>query len=398
MGLYNIEAEQNILGAILIDPESITHGNDVNFCADDFFVPKHTLIYKCMKKLSDSNSQIDPITLGNELKKEGMLEKIGGMSYLADLMTIVASTDNIIFYMKIVKEYAVKRSIKELLSQTTKTIQTMESSELIKVSDDLKSTILDNCDIENLFIDASTISLQNQNTGAIQTGFMNLDSATGSGLNYGTLSILTGNPGSGKSTFLRCLNRLEEPTRGHIFFEGTDITDPKTNIDKHRQKMGMVFQQFNLFPHMDIMKNLTIGPVKLQGISQEEAEKEAMRLLERVGLADRAHAYPSQLSGGQKQRIAIVRALCMKPDVMLFDEPTSALDPEMVGEVLNVMRDLAEEKMTMVVVTHEMGFAREVATRVLFMDGGYIMEEAAPEEFFTNPKNERLKSFLSKVL
>lgn len=202
MGLYNIEAEQNILGAILIDPESITHGNDVNFCADDFFVPKHTLIYKCMKKLSDSNSQIDPITLGNELKKEGMLEKIGGMSYLADLMTIVASTDNIIFYMKIVKEYAVKRSIKELLSQTTKTIQTMESSELIKVSDDLKSTILDNGDIENLFIDASTISLQNQNTGAIQTGFMSLDSATGSGLNYGTLSILTGNPGSGKSTFL----------------------------------------------------------------------------------------------------------------------------------------------------------------------------------------------------
>ena len=217
-------------------------------------------------------------------------------------------------------------------------------------------------------------------------------------INKGDVVFVIGPSGSGKSTFLRCLNRLEEPTRGHIFFEGTDITDPKTNIDKHRQKMGMVFQQFNLFPHMDIMKNLTIGPVKPQGISQEEAEKEAMRLLERVGLADRAHAYPSQLSGGQKQRIAIVRALCMKPDVMLFDEPTSALDPEMVGEVLNVMRDLAEEKMTMVVVTHEMGFAREVATRVLFMDGGYIMEEAAPEEFFTNPKNERLKSFLSKVL
>ena len=217
-------------------------------------------------------------------------------------------------------------------------------------------------------------------------------------INKGDVVFVIGPSGSGKSTFLRCLNRLEEPTRGHIFFEGTDITDPKTNIDKHRQKMGLVFQQFNLFPHMDIMKNLTIGPVKLQGISQEEAEKEAMRLLERVGLADRAHAYPSQLSGGQKQRIAIVRALCMKPDVMLFDEPTSALDPEMVGEVLNVMRDLAEEKMTMVVVTHEMGFAREVATRVLFMDGGYIMEEAAPEEFFTNPKNERLKSFLSKVL
>ena len=214
----------------------------------------------------------------------------------------------------------------------------------------------------------------------------------------GDVVFVVGPSGSGKSTFLRCLNRLEEPTKGHINFEGTDITDPKTDIDKHRQKMGMVFQQFNLFPHMDIMKNLTLAPMKLQGKSQQEAEAEAMRLLERVGLADRAHAYPSQLSGGQKQRIAIVRALCMKPDVMLFDEPTSALDPEMVGEVLNVMRDLAAEKMTMVVVTHEMGFAREVATRVMFMDGGYFMEEAAPEEFFSNPKNERLKSFLSKVL
>ena len=214
----------------------------------------------------------------------------------------------------------------------------------------------------------------------------------------GDVVFVVGASGSGKSTFLRCLNRLEEPTKGHIYFEGTDITDPKTDIDKHRQKMGMVFQQFNLFPHMDIMKNLTLAPMKLQGKSQQEAEAEAMRLLERVGLADRAHAYPSQLSGGQKQRIAIVRALCMKPDVMLFDEPTSALDPEMVGEVLNVMRDLAAEKMTMVVVTHEMGFAREVATRVMFMDGGYFMEEAAPEEFFSNPKNERLKSFLSKVL
>ena len=214
----------------------------------------------------------------------------------------------------------------------------------------------------------------------------------------GDVVFVLGPSGSGKSTFLRCLNRLEEPTKGHIYFEGTDITDPKTDIDKHRQKMGMVFQQFNLFPHMDIMKNLTLAPMKLQGKSQQEAEAEAMRLLERVGLADRAHAYPSQLSGGQKQRIAIVRALCMKPDVMLFDEPTSALDPEMVGEVLNVMRDLAAEKMTMVVVTHEMGFAREVATRVMFMDGGYFMEEAAPEEFFSNPKNERLKSFLSKVL
>ena len=214
----------------------------------------------------------------------------------------------------------------------------------------------------------------------------------------GDVVFVVGPSGSGKSTFLRCLNRLEEPTKGHIYFEGTDITDPKTDIDKHRQKMGMVFQQFNLFPHMDIMKYLILAPMKLQGKSQQEAEAEAMRLLERVGLADRAHAYPSQLSGGQKQRIAIVRALCMKPDVMLFDEPTSALDPEMVGEVLNVMRDLADEKMTMVVVTHEMGFAREVATRVMFMDGGYFVEEAAPEEFFSNPKNERLKSFLSKVL
>lgn len=217
-------------------------------------------------------------------------------------------------------------------------------------------------------------------------------------IHKGDVVCVIGPSGSGKSTFLRCLNRLEEPTAGKIFFEGTDITDPKTDIDKHRQKMGMVFQQFNLFPHMTIMKNLTIAPMKLQGRSQQEAEAEAMRLLERVGLADRAGAYPSQLSGGQKQRIAIVRALCMKPDVMLFDEPTSALDPEMVGEVLNVMRDLAEEKMTMVVVTHEMGFAREVATRVMFMDEGYFLEENEPAEFFANPKNERLKNFLSKVL
>ena len=217
-------------------------------------------------------------------------------------------------------------------------------------------------------------------------------------IHKGDVVFVVGPSGSGKSTFLRCLNLLEEPTSGHIFFEGTDITDSRTDIDKHRQKMGMVFQQFNLFPHMDIMKNLTIAPMKLQGKGQKEAEEEAMELLERVGLADRAHAYPSQLSGGQKQRIAIVRALCMKPDVMLFDEPTSALDPEMVGEVLSVMRDLAREKMTMVVVTHEMGFAREVATRVMFMDEGHFMEEAAPEEFFSNPQNERLKSFLSKVL
>ncbi len=214
----------------------------------------------------------------------------------------------------------------------------------------------------------------------------------------GDVVFVVGPSGSGKSTFLRCLNLLEEPTEGHVFFEGVDITDKHTNIDQHRQKMGMVFQQFNLFPHMDILKNLTIAPMKLQGKTKAEAEAVAMELLERVGLADRAHAYPSQLSGGQKQRIAIVRALCMKPDVMLFDEPTSALDPEMVGEVLAVMRDLAEEKMTMVVVTHEMGFAREVANRVMFMDGGNFVEEAAPQEFFSNPKNERLKMFLSKVL
>ena len=222
----------------------------------------------------------------------------------------------------------------------------------------------------------------------------------------GDVVCVIGASGSGKSTFLRCLNRLEEPTGGQIFFEGVDITDAKTDINKHRQKMGMVFQQFNLFPHMTIMDNLTLAPIKLQGkkkeeiegIEQEAIKPEAMKLLERVGLADRANAYPSQLSGGQKQRIAIVRALCMKPDVMLFDEPTSALDPEMVGEVLGVMKDLADEKMTMVVVTHEMGFAREVATRVMFMDGGSFVEENAPEEFFANPKNERLKTFLSKVL
>ena len=217
-------------------------------------------------------------------------------------------------------------------------------------------------------------------------------------IHKGDVVCVIGPSGSGKSTFLRCLNRLEEPTDGKIFFEGIDITDPKTDIDLHRQKMGMVFQQFNLFPHMTIMKNLTIAPMKLQGRSQSEAEGQAKRLLERVGLADRAESYPSQLSGGQTQRIAIVRALCMNPDVMLFDEPTSALDPEMVGEVLNVMRDLAKEKMTMVVVTHEMGFAREVASRVMFMDDGYFLEENAPEEFFSNPKNERLKNFLGKVL
>ena len=191
---------------------------------------------------------------------------------------------------------------------------------------------------------------------------------------------------------------MEEATEGNIFFDGEDIVNPKTNIDKHRQKMGMVFQQFNLFPHMTILKNMTLAPVKLQGVSQADADRQAMALLERVGLADRAHAYPEQLSGGQKQRIAIVRALMMKPEVMLFDEPTSALDPEMVGEVLAVMRELAQERMTMVVVTHEMGFAREVANRVMFMDGGNFVEEGSPQELFGYPRNERLKVFLSKVL
>lgn len=217
-------------------------------------------------------------------------------------------------------------------------------------------------------------------------------------INQGDVVCVIGSSGSGKSTFLRCLNRLEEPSSGHIFFEGVDICDPKTDIDLHRQRMGMVFQQFNLFPHMDILKNLTLGPMKLQGKSEAEAKETAMELLEKVGLADRAESYPSQLSGGQQQRIAIARALCMKPDVMLFDEPTSALDPEMVGEVLNVMKDLAKQKMTMVVVTHEMGFAREVASRVMFLDGGHFLEENAPQEFFAHPKDPRLQSFLSKVL
>ena len=217
-------------------------------------------------------------------------------------------------------------------------------------------------------------------------------------INRGDVVCVIGPSGSGKSTFLRCLNRLEEPSSGHIFFEGVDICDPKTDIDLHRQRMGMVFQQFNLFPHMNILKNLTLGPMKLQGKSDAEAKETAMELLEKVGLADRAESYPGQLSGGQQQRIAIARALCMKPDVMLFDEPTSALDPEMVGEVLNVMKDLAEQRMTMVVVTHEMGFAREVASRVMFLDGGRFLEENAPQEFFAHPKDPRLQSFLSKVL
>lgn len=214
----------------------------------------------------------------------------------------------------------------------------------------------------------------------------------------GEVVCVIGPSGSGKSTFLRCLNRLEEPSSGRILFEGEDLCDKKTDIDRVRQRMGMVFQQFNLFPHMNILKNLTIGPIELQKRSREEAEAYAMELLHKVGLAERANAYPQQLSGGQQQRIAIVRALCMKPDVMLFDEPTSALDPEMVGEVLNVMKDLAAQKMTMVVVTHEMGFAREVASRVMFLADGYFLEEGSPAELFGNPKNERLQSFLSKVL
>ena len=214
----------------------------------------------------------------------------------------------------------------------------------------------------------------------------------------GEVVCVIGPSGSGKSTFLRCLNRLEEASSGQILFEGVDLCDKKTDIDRVRQRMGMVFQQFNLFPHMNILKNLTIGPIELQKRSREEAEAYAIELLHKVGLAERANAYPQQLSGGQQQRIAIVRALCMKPDVMLFDEPTSALDPEMVGEVLNVMKDLAAQKMTMVVVTHEMGFAREVASRVMFLADGYFLEEGSPAELFGNPKNERLQSFLSKVL
>ena len=217
-------------------------------------------------------------------------------------------------------------------------------------------------------------------------------------IDKGDVMVVIGASGSGKSTFLRCLNLLEEPTGGSIYFEGVDITDKSVDINIHRQKMGMVFQQFNLFPHMTVLKNMTIGPMKLLKWSKAEAEKNAMALLERVGLADRAGAYPSQLSGGQKQRIAIVRALAMNPDVMLFDEPTSALDPEMVGEVLEVMKQLAKEGMTMVVVTHEMGFAREVGTKIVFVDEGVIVEQGSPEEFFDNPKSPRLKDFLSKVL
>ena len=214
----------------------------------------------------------------------------------------------------------------------------------------------------------------------------------------GDVLCVIGASGSGKSTFLRCLNRLEEPTSGSIIFDGEDLMQKGVDLNKHRQKMGMVFQQFNLFPHLTILKNLTIGPTMLKGVVPEEAEKKAMALLSRVGLADRKDDYPDMLSGGQKQRIAIVRALCMEPEVMLFDEPTSALDPEMVGEVLDVMKELASEGMTMIVVTHEMGFAREVANRVIFLDDGIIAEDNSPKELFENPQCERLKTFLSKVL
>ena len=214
----------------------------------------------------------------------------------------------------------------------------------------------------------------------------------------GEVVVIIGPSGSGKSTLLRSLNLLEQPTSGQILVGGVDLMDKKTNINLHRQKMGMVFQHFNLFPHMTVLKNMTLAPTKLLKKSKAEAEKKAMDLLHTVGLADRANAYPSQLSGGQKQRIAIVRALCMEPEVMLFDEPTSALDPEMVGEVLEVMKDLARKGMTMLVVTHEMGFAREVATRVIFMDGGVIVEEGTPAEIFDAPKSDRLKNFLAKVL
>lgn len=217
-------------------------------------------------------------------------------------------------------------------------------------------------------------------------------------IDKGDVIVIIGPSGSGKSTFLRCLNLLETPTDGEIWFEGVRVNDRKADVDRLRQKMGMVFQQFNLFPHMTVLKNMTLAPTTLLKLSKAEAEQRAMELLKRVGLADRANAYPSQLSGGQKQRIAIVRALCMNPDVMLFDEPTSALDPEMVGEVLEVMRNLAKDGMTMVIVTHEMGFAREVASKVLFIDDGQIIENAPPAEFFSSPKNPRLRDFLSKVL
>ncbi|MBR2949881.1 MAG: amino acid ABC transporter ATP-binding protein [Lachnospiraceae bacterium] len=217
-------------------------------------------------------------------------------------------------------------------------------------------------------------------------------------ISKGEVVVVIGPSGSGKSTFLRCLNLLEQPTNGEIYVDDELITSPKADVNKIRQKMGMVFQQFNLFPHLTIMENITLAPVKLKKMTKQEAVKKGEELLERVGLSDKANAYPAQLSGGQKQRVAIARALAMQPEIMLFDEPTSALDPEMVGEVLDVMKDLAESGMTMVVVTHEMGFAREVGTRVLFMDQGIVMEQGTPEQIFTNPCNERTQNFLSKVL
>ena len=245
---------------------------------------------------------------------------------------------------------------------------------------------------DNILIKVNDLK-KHYNGGAIKAlDGINLD------IYRGEVVVIIGPSGSGKSTLLRSLNLLETPTDGEIIFDGVDINGKKVDINKHRQKMGMVFQHFNLFPHMTILKNMTIAPMKLKGANKEEAEEYALNLLRRVGLEDRAYAYPSQLSGGQKQRIAIVRALCMQPDVMLFDEPTSALDPEMVGEVLEVMKNLAAEGMTMAVVTHEMGFAREVATKVIFMDEGRIIEEGTPAEIFDNPKSDRLQNFLAKVL
>lgn len=230
--------------------------------------------------------------------------------------------------------------------------------------------------------------------------FDNIDVLNGVDIDIhkGEVLVIIGPSGCGKSTFLRCLNLLETPSSGHIYLDGTEITSPSTNINKQRQKMMMVFQHFNLFPHKTILQNLTIGPMKLKGLSKEEAEKKAMSILTRVGLADKANAYPSQLSGGQKQRVAISRALAMDPEVILFDEPTSALDPEMVGEVLEVMKELANSGITMICVTHEMGFAKEVATKVIFFDQGIIAENGTPEEVFGNPKNPRLKDFLAKIL
>ena len=234
----------------------------------------------------------------------------------------------------------------------------------------------------------------------LKKSFHGLEVLTGisTEIKKGDVVCVIGPSGSGKSTFLRCLNLLEKPDSGEIIFSGEDLTSPRTNLNLHRQKMGMVFQQFNLFPHMTVLENLTCAPMLLKKVPKADAEAKAMELLDRVGLADRAGEYPNKLSGGQKQRVAIVRALCMDPEVMLFDEPTSALDPEMVGEVLDVMKDLARKGMTMIVVTHEMGFAREVSNRVLFMADGVIMEENTPEELFANPQCERLQSFLAKVL